>query len=92
MVFSNLSANLDARVEYNSTSGYFIFQHKTTKTMKVLHCSDAGFDCSKVIKAESEEEVLQQAAVHAKSVHQVDVTPQMAEQIRTLIKEESPSA
>jgi predicted small metal-binding protein len=60
--------------------------------MKVLRCQDAGFDCSKIIKAESEEEVLQQAAEHAKSVHQVEVSPPMVEQIRSLIKEESPSA
>jgi predicted small metal-binding protein len=59
--------------------------------MKTLHCSDAGFNCEAVVKANTEEEVLQQAAAHAKAVHQVDVTPQMAEQIRQLIKEEEPA-
>jgi predicted small metal-binding protein len=33
--------------------------------------------------ANTEEEVLQQAAAHAKSEHQVDVTPEMAEQIKS---------
>ena len=38
--------------------------------MKTLHCSDAGFECKAVFTANTEEEVLQQAAA----------------QIRTLIK------
>ena len=56
--------------------------------MKVLKCRDVGFDCPGVIKAESENEVLQMAAQHASDAHQVQVTPEMAEQIKTLIKEE----
>lgn len=56
--------------------------------MKTLHCRDAGFDCNGVVKAATEAEVLQQAAEHAQSVHQVTVTPEMAEQIRTLIRDE----
>lgn len=56
--------------------------------MKTLHCSDAGFDCSAVIQANTEEEILQQAAEHARTVHNVEVTPQMAAQITTLIKDE----
>jgi predicted small metal-binding protein len=56
--------------------------------MKTLHCADAGFDCNAVIHAETEEEVLSQAAEHALSVHNTSVTPEMAEQIKTLIKEE----
>ncbi len=56
--------------------------------MKTLNCSDAGFDCKGVIKANSVEEVLQQAAIHAKEVHGVAVTPELAAQIATLIKDE----
>jgi predicted small metal-binding protein len=56
--------------------------------MKVLSCRDAGFDCPQVMRAESENEVLQQAAAHALAVHQVAVTPQMAEAIKGLIREE----
>ena len=59
--------------------------------MKTLHCSDAGFDCKAVVRGNSDEEILQQAAVHAKEVHKVDVTPEMAEQIKKLIKEEDPA-
>lgn len=55
--------------------------------MKTLHCADAGFDCKAVIHAATEEEVLDQAAQHAITVHGTSVTPEMAEQIKTLIKD-----
>jgi predicted small metal-binding protein len=56
--------------------------------MKTLHCSDAGFDCQGVIRANNEEEVLNLAAQHAKEVHNVTVTPEMSEQLKTLIRDE----
>jgi predicted small metal-binding protein len=56
--------------------------------MKTLHCSDAGFECDAVVTANSDEEVLNIAAKHAKEVHGVTVTPEMASQIKTLIREE----
>ena len=56
--------------------------------MKTLHCSDAGFDCKGVVTGKTEAEVLQLAAIHAQEVHGVTVTPELAEQIRTLIRDE----
>jgi predicted small metal-binding protein len=56
--------------------------------MKTLHCRDLGFDCEGVIKANSNEEVLQQAAQHAQDVHHVTVTPELAQQAQALIKDE----
>ena len=56
--------------------------------MKTLHCRDAGFDCEGVIRANSEEEVLKLAAQHAQEVHGVSVTPEMKEQLRSLIRDE----
>jgi predicted small metal-binding protein len=56
--------------------------------MKTLHCRDAGFDCEHVVCAESEEEVLRQAAEHAQTVHNVKVTPELAEQVKSLIRDE----
>ena len=56
--------------------------------MKTLHCADAGFDCPAVIHAETDEEILTQAAEHAKSVHGLSVTAELAEQIKGLIKED----
>ena len=57
--------------------------------MKTFRCQDAGFDCNAVIKAESEDEILKQAAQHAATVHQVEVSPAMAAQIRSLIKDDN---
>ncbi|MFQ5856412.1 MAG: DUF1059 domain-containing protein [Anaerolineae bacterium] len=62
-------------------------QRKEQK-MKVLRCRDAGFDCDHEIRAESEEEILQQAAEHARTAHNVEVTPEMAEQVKGLIRDE----
>lgn len=55
---------------------------------KVIYCKDAGFDCAEVVRGQTEEEVLQKAAEHAKAVHNTQVTPEMAQQVRALIKEE----
>lgn len=56
--------------------------------MKILRCRDAGFDCAHEIRGESEEEILQQAAEHATKDHEIEVTPQLAEQTKSLIKDE----
>ena len=37
--------------------------------MRELHCADAGFDCEGAIKAETDDEVMQQAAAHAATAH-----------------------
>lgn len=37
--------------------------------MKIIKCADLGFDCTGVIKAETEKEALAMAAAHAKEVH-----------------------
>ena len=51
--------------------------------MKTLRCSDAGFDCQGEIHAETEEEILQQAGEHARTEHNTEVSPEMAEQLKT---------
>ena len=57
--------------------------------MKVIHCKDVGFDCGYVAKATTEDELLQKVAAHAKEVHNVDeVTPELVEQVRGVIREE----
>ncbi|WP_375434101.1 DUF1059 domain-containing protein [uncultured Hymenobacter sp.] len=56
--------------------------------MKILHCRDVGFNCEGIIRANSEEEVLNLAAQHAQEAHGVSVTPKMAEQLKTLIRTE----
>lgn len=56
--------------------------------MRTIHCRDAGFDCDGVIRAGSDEEVLGQAAQHARDVHGVNAGPEMAEQLKRLIRDE----
>lgn len=55
--------------------------------MKTLRCRDAGFDCDKEIKASTTDEVMSQAARHAMEAHDVKVTPELAVQIKALIRE-----
>jgi predicted small metal-binding protein len=56
--------------------------------VKTLKCRDAGFDCNQVIRARSDNEILQKAAEHARKIHGVEITPEMARQVQGLIREE----
>ncbi len=56
-------------------------------TVKELNCRDAGFDCDAVVRGETVDEVMAQAGPHAQQVHGVDVTPEMAGKIRTLVRD-----
>lgn len=57
--------------------------------MKVLRCKDVGFDCDSVMRAETEEEILRQAAEHAKTVHDLSqISEQAIEKIRAVIHDE----
>jgi len=56
---------------------------------KVLRCSDVGFECDAVIRAETEEEVLKQAAEHARTVHNLqEMTEEVVEKVRGAIRDE----
>lgn len=55
--------------------------------MKVLKCRDVGVDCDFEAHGNSEAEILQQAAEHAKGCHQgVQITPELQAKIRAAIK------
>ena len=54
----------------------------------VLSCKDTGADCDFEVRAETEEELLQKAAQHAKEVHQMEVGPEMVEAVRKLVRRE----
>ena len=56
--------------------------------MKTLNCRDAGFDCDEQISGETEGEVISQAAEHAHTKHDTPVTPEMAEKLSGLIKDD----
>jgi predicted small metal-binding protein len=56
---------------------------------KVLRCSDVGFECDGVIRAETEEEVLKQAAAHAQEAHNLqEMTDEVVEKVRGAIRDE----
>jgi predicted small metal-binding protein len=56
---------------------------------KVLRCSDVGFECDRVIPAETEEEVLKQAAEHARTVHNLqEMTEEVVEKVCAAIRDE----
>lgn len=56
---------------------------------KVLRCRDLGFDCDGVIQAKTEEEVLAQAAEHARTVHNLqEITDDIAAKVRSAIRDE----
>ncbi len=57
--------------------------------MKTLRCRDAGFDCPAEMRGETEEEVMRQAAEHARAVHNLtEISQEAAEKIRALIRDE----
>lgn len=60
---------------------------------KVIRCRDVGFDCNAVIRAETEEEALQKAAEHAQTAHGLEnVTPEVAEKVKVVMREEPAQA
>jgi predicted small metal-binding protein len=59
------------------------------KVMKELRCREVGFDCEGVIRADAEDELLRQAADHARAEHGVteldeDTIRQIRSKIRTV--------
>jgi len=56
---------------------------------KVFRCRDVGFDCDHVIRADTEEELLKQAAEHAKAVHNMkEISEEVVVKVRAAIREE----
>lgn len=56
---------------------------------KMVKCRDIGFDCDGVIRADTADEALTQAAAHAQSVHGLEVvTPEVVEAVKAAIRDE----
>ena len=58
--------------------------------MLSLACRDAGFDCGKIIRGETEEEIMKSVSEHAMGDHGMkpeDLTPEMIEKIKNLIRQ-----
>ncbi|HKF46546.1 MAG TPA: DUF1059 domain-containing protein [Terracidiphilus sp.] len=56
---------------------------------KVLTCREVGMDCDFVARGNSEEEILAQAAVHAKKDHGFEAIPaEVLEKVKAAIHDE----
>ena len=56
---------------------------------KVVHCRDVGFDCEGVIRADTEEEALAQAASHAQEVHGLtEINDEVVKAVRSAMRDE----
>ena len=53
--------------------------------MLSLACRDAGFDCGKIIRGETEEEIMKSVSEHAMRDH--GMTPELIEKIKSLIRQ-----
>lgn len=57
---------------------------------KVLRCADVVGSCDFVARGESEQEILIQAAEHARSVHNInEITPEVADKVKAAIRDEA---
>jgi predicted small metal-binding protein len=57
---------------------------------KVLRCNDVVGNCDFVARGESEQDILQQAAAHARTAHQVsEITPELANKVKSAIRDEA---
>lgn len=51
-----------------------------------LNCRDIGFDCTAVVRADTDEEIMARAATHAREVHGLEqVDDETAQKIRSVI-------
>jgi len=58
---------------------------------KILRCRDLGMNCTKEIRAETEEELLKLAAEHAEQdhgIHASSIPPSIQAMVRAAIKDE----
>ena len=56
---------------------------------KVLTCREVGMDCDFVARGNSEEEIMQQAATHARKDHGFEsIPPEVVEKVKAAIRDE----
>ncbi|HZQ67735.1 MAG TPA: DUF1059 domain-containing protein [Terriglobales bacterium] len=57
---------------------------------KVMRCADVVGTCDFVARGNSEQEILEQAAEHARAAHDMhEITPEVAEKVRSAIRDEA---
>lgn len=56
---------------------------------KVMRCRDVGMDCDFQAKGQTDEEILQKAAEHARKDHGInEISPDLAAKVKSCIHEE----
>ncbi len=54
---------------------------------KELRCRDVGLNCDFEVRGDTEEEVLRQATMHARTTHQItEMPPELAAKVRGAIR------
>jgi len=57
---------------------------------KTMSCRDVGMDCDFVAKGETNEDIMQQAAEHARTAHNMtEIPPEVADKVRGAIRDEA---
>ena len=57
---------------------------------KTVSCRDVGMDCDFVAKGETNEDIMQQAAEHAHTAHNMtEIPPEVADKVRGAIRDEA---
>jgi predicted small metal-binding protein len=57
--------------------------------MKALHCDDLMKGCDFVARGDTEDEVMQKAAAHAKNDHGMQsISPEMVQKVKAAIRDE----
>jgi len=57
--------------------------------MKTMHCGELMKGCDFVARGATEDEVMKNAAEHAKTAHGIDnITPELAQKVKAAIKNE----
>jgi predicted small metal-binding protein len=57
---------------------------------KTVSCRDVGMDCDFVAKGETTEDIMRQAAEHARTAHNMtEIPPEVADKVRGAIRDEA---
>jgi predicted small metal-binding protein len=57
---------------------------------KTVSCRDVGMDCDFVAKGETNEDIMRQAAEHARTAHNMnEIPPEVADKVRSAIRDEA---
>ena len=60
---------------------------------KIVNCRDVGVDCDFTARGETDQEIMQQCAEHARTAHgMTEIPAELADKVRAAIREESSGA